>query len=180
MEVTWRIDRDGSLGIRQFVESKNKAGERLSVDEYYGWIFENSVPGLPEKAAAEDLSPLEFMRRYGSFEIARKIGAIHEQIVAPEELEDVSEDALGRVFTRAAKPASPNVVPIPSPDGDAEGRRLVGVKVDGEIKRGFPTPSGKLEFYSKTLAEWGWQEYAIPTYIKSHVHPDHLEADQTI
>jgi anaerobic selenocysteine-containing dehydrogenase len=180
MELTWRIDRDGSLGIRQFVESKKNPGERLGVDEYYGWIFENSVPGLPEKAAAENLTPLEFMRRYGSFEITKKVGAIYEEKVPSEELEDVREDLLGRVFTRAAKPASPNVVPIPSPDGDEDGRRLVGVKVDGEIKRGFPTPSGKLEFYSKTLAEWGWHEYAIPTYIKSHVHPDNLEPDQTI
>ena len=75
MELTWRIDRDGSLGIRQFVESKKNPGERLGVDEYYGWIFENSVPGLPEKAAAENLTPLEFMRRYGSFEITRKRSA---------------------------------------------------------------------------------------------------------
>jgi anaerobic selenocysteine-containing dehydrogenase len=180
MELTWRIDRDGSLGIRQFVESKKNPGERLGVDEYYGWIFENSVPGLPEKAAAENLTPLEFMRRYGSFEISRKVGAIYEETVPSGELEDVAEDHFGRVFTRAAKPPSPNVVPVPSPDGDAEGRRLVGVKVDGEIKRGFPTPSGKLEFFSTTLAEWGWGEYAIPTYIKSHVHPDNLEADQTI
>jgi anaerobic selenocysteine-containing dehydrogenase len=180
MELTWRIDRDGSLGIRQFVESKKNPGERLGVDEYYGWIFENSVPGLPEKAAAENLTPLEFMRRYGSFEISRRVGAIYEETVPSGELDDIAEDHFGRVFTRAAKPASPNVVPVPSPDGDEDGRRLVGVKVDGEIKRGFPTPSGKLEFYSKTLAEWGWHEYAIPTYIKSHVHPDNLEADQTI
>jgi len=180
MELTWRIDLDGSLGIRQFVESKKNPGTRLSVDEYYGWIFENSVPGLPEKAAAEKLQPLEYMRRYGSFEIARKIGAIYEQNVPSEELEDLSEDHSGRVFTRAAKPASPNVVPLPSPDGDTDGRRFVGVKVDGKIKRGFPTPSGRLEFYSKTLADWGWHEYAIPTYIKSHVHPDNLEPDQTI
>src|SRR5258708_7768903 len=180
MELTWRIDRDGSLGIRQFVESKENPGVRLGVDEYYGWIFENSVPGLPEKAAAEHLKPLEFMRRYGSFEISRKVGAIYEETVPGEELDDVREDHFGRVFTRAAKPASPNVVPIPSPDGDKDGRRLVGVKVDGEIKRGFPTPSGKLEFYSKTLAEWGWPEYAVPTSIKSHVHPDNLAADQTI
>ena len=180
MELTWRVDRNGSLGIRQFVESKKTPGERLSVDEYYGWIFENSVPGLPEKAAAENLSPLQFMRRYGAFEVARKIGSIHEQTVPAPELEDIREDDLGRVFTRAAKPASPNVVPIPSPDGDAEGRRFVGVKVDGEIKRGFPTPSGKLEFFSRTLAEWGWHEYTIPTYIKSHVHPDNLDADQTV
>jgi anaerobic selenocysteine-containing dehydrogenase len=180
MELTWRIDRDGSLGIRQFVESKKNPGERLSVDEYYGWIFENSVPGLPERAAAENLTPLDYMRRNGAFEINKKIGALYEQAVPGEELEDVREDRLGRVFTRTAKPASPNVVPVPSPDGDADGRRLVGVNIDGEIKRGFPTPSGKLEFWSRTLVDWGWNEYAIPTYIKGHVHPDNLEPDQTI
>lgn len=180
MELTWRIDPDGSLGIRQFVESKQEPGKRLSVDEYYGWLFENSVPGLPEKAAAENLAPLEYMRRYGSFEITKKVGAIYEETVGPEELEDVSEDRFGRVFTRAPKPASPNIVPVPSPDGDEDGRRLVGVRIDGEIRRGFPTPTGRLEFFSRTLADWGWQEYAIPTYIKSHVHPDNLEPDQTI
>ena len=180
MELTWRIDHDGSLGIRQFVESKQQPGERLSVDEYYGWMFENSVPGLPEKAAADNLTPLEFMRRNGAFEIIRKTGAIYEQTVPGAELEDVREDAFGRVFTRTAKPPSPNVVPVPSPDGDADGRRLVGVKIDGEIKRGFPTPSGRLEFFSRTLADWGWGEYATPTYIRSHVHPDNLKPDQTI
>ncbi len=97
MELTWRIDRDGSLGIRQFVESKKNPGERLGVDEYYGWIFEHSVPGLPEKAAAENLQPLEFMRRYGSFEISRKVGAIYEETVPGEELDDVREDHFGRV-----------------------------------------------------------------------------------
>jgi anaerobic selenocysteine-containing dehydrogenase len=180
MELTWRIDRDGSLGIRQFVESKKKPGTRLGVDEYYGWMFENSVPGLPEKAAAEKLSPLEFMRRYGSFEISKKIGLLYEQIVPREELDDVREDELGRIFTRAPKPVSPNVVPVPSPDGDADGRRLVGVNIDGEIRRGFPTQSGKLEFFSQMLVDWGWPECAIPTYIVSHVHPENLEADQTI
>jgi anaerobic selenocysteine-containing dehydrogenase len=180
MELTWRIDRDGSLGIRQFVESKKKPGERLSVDEYYGWIFENSVPGLPQKAAEENLTPLEFMRRYGSFEIKRKTGALYDEDVPAAELEDIREDNLGRVFTRAAKPASPNVVPVPSPDGDEDGRRLAGVKVDGTIKRGFPTPSGKLEFFSRTLADWGWPECAIPTYIMSHVHPENLDPEQTI
>ncbi|MGQ0760762.1 MAG: molybdopterin-dependent oxidoreductase [Acidobacteriota bacterium] len=180
MELTWRIDRDGSLGIRQFVESKKKPGTRLGIDEYYGWMFENSVPGLPEKAAAEKLSPLEFMRRYGSFEISKKVGPLYEQTVPQEELDDVREDELGRIFTRAPKPASPNVVPVPSPDGDADGRRLVGVRLDGEIKRGFPTQSGKLEFFSRMLVDWGWPECAIPTYVVSHVHPENLEADQTI
>jgi anaerobic selenocysteine-containing dehydrogenase len=180
MELTWRIDPDGSLGIRQFVESKEQPGTRLGVDEYYGYIFENSVPGLKEKAAAEDLSPLEFMRRYGAFEISKKVGALYEEIVPDVELEDIREDRFSRVYTRTPKPASTNVVPINTPDPDAEGRRLVGVKVDEQILRGFPTPSGRLEFYSRTLAQWGWHEYAIPTYIKSHVHPDNLAEDQTV
>jgi anaerobic selenocysteine-containing dehydrogenase len=89
-------------------------------------------------------------------------------------------DFYGRAYTRAPKPPTPNVVPIPTPDPDEAGRRMVGVSVDGEIKRGFPTPSGRLEFYSRTLAEWGWHEAAIPTYIKSHVHPENLDVDQTI
>ena len=155
MELTWRIDRDGKLGIRQFVESKKKPGTRLGVDEYYGWIFENSVPGLPKKAAAENLTPLEFMRRYGSFEIKKKAGAMYEETCARGRTRRHSRRRFGRVFTRAAKPASPNVVPVPSPDGDDDGRRLVGVNIDGEIKRGFPTPSGKLEFFSRTIAGLG-------------------------
>jgi anaerobic selenocysteine-containing dehydrogenase len=180
LELTWRIDPDGSLGIRKFAESQARPGERLSVDEYYAFIFENSVPGLPERAAEENLTPLEFMRRYGAFEISRKVGALYEQEVAEEELEDPRTDRFGRVYTRTPKPASPNIVPIPALDADAEGRRFVGVQVDDKTLRGFPTPSGRLEFYSKTLADWGWHEYAIPAYIKSHVHRDNLNPDQTV
>src|ERR671912_456920 len=97
LELTWRIDPDGSLGIRQYAESKKNPGTRLGVDEYYEWIFDNSVPGLPERAAAENLTPLEFMRRYGAFEIKQNIGAVYDEIVPAEELEDVQRDRLGRV-----------------------------------------------------------------------------------
>ena len=43
----------------------------------YGWIFDNSVPGLPEASAAEGLTPLEYMRRYGAFEISNKVGKVY-------------------------------------------------------------------------------------------------------
>ncbi len=138
------------------------------------------MPGLPERAAAEGLKPLAFMRRYGSFEVRKKVGALYEEQVPAEELDDVRVDRFGRVYTRTPKPASLNVVPIPTPDADSEGRRFVGVEVDGEIRRGFPTPSGRLEFYSRTLADWGWHEYALPAYIRSHVHPDQLNPDQSV
>ena len=137
LELTWRIDPDGSLGIRQYAESKKNPGTRLSVDEYYEWIFDNSVPGLPERAAEENLTPLEFMRRYGAFEVKEKIGRVYEEIVPAEEIDDAREDRFGRVFTRAAKPAGPNIVPLPLPDGDEEGRRLVGIKIDGDNQTRF-------------------------------------------
>jgi anaerobic selenocysteine-containing dehydrogenase len=178
IELSWRIDPDGSLGIRRFFESKKTPGQKLTVDEYYGWIFESSVPGLPDKAKAEGLTPLEYMRRYGSFEVSRKAGAQHEAVVPESELVDRAVSALGRVHARTARPDSPNVVPVPSPDPDAEGRRPVGVEIDGVVRRGFPTPSGRLEFYSSTLRRWGWPEYALPTYIKSHVHPENLRPDE--
>jgi anaerobic selenocysteine-containing dehydrogenase len=180
IELSWRIDPDGSMGIRRHFESKKKPGTKLGLDEYYGFIFESSVPGLPERASREGLTPLEYMRHFGSFEVKRKVGALHEEPVPTAELDDVHIDDLGRVFTRTAKPLSANVVPLPTPDPDAEGRRLVGVEIDGEARRGFPTPSGRLEFYSSTLDRWGWPEYALPTYIRSHVHPERLEDGQMV
>ena len=178
LELSWRIDPTGDLGIRQFVESEERPGSRLTADEYYKWMFENSVPGLADRAAAEDLSPLEYMRRYGAFEIKRGVGPLYAQDVPEPELADVSVDEFGRVYTAAPAPAALNMVPVGMPDADEDGRRPVGVVIDGVVKRGFPTPSGKLEFYSPTLAAWGWPEHALPGYIRSHVHPGAMEPDQ--
>ncbi|HEX6076564.1 MAG TPA: molybdopterin dinucleotide binding domain-containing protein [Micromonosporaceae bacterium] len=180
IELSWRIDPDGSLGIRRYHESKARPGTKLSVDEYYGWIFENSVPGLPEAAAAEGLTPLEYMRRYGAYEISSGVGPVFEQAVPADALADIAEDRFGRVYTGAPAPPPLNLVPMASPEPDAHGRRPVGVRVDGTVRRGFPTPSGKLEFYSGTLAAWGWAEQAVPGYIRSHIHPDTLEPDQLV
>ena len=68
--LSWKIDPDGSLGIRKFFESPYRPGEQITVEEYYRWIFENSVPGLPETAAKENLTPLEYMRKYGVFKVS--------------------------------------------------------------------------------------------------------------
>jgi anaerobic selenocysteine-containing dehydrogenase len=180
IDLTWRIDPDGAMGIRSFFESRRNPGEKITVDEYYGWMFENSIPGLPEEAASEGLTPLEYMRRYGAFEVRKKVGQLFAEEVPGEEISDAYVDRLGRAYTRAPKPANPNVVPFPPIDPDAEGRRRVGIEVDGDIVRGFPTPSGRLEFWSRTLSEWGWPELALPTYVKSHVHPQNMDDDQMV
>jgi anaerobic selenocysteine-containing dehydrogenase len=79
IDLSWHIDPDGSLGIRKWFESPNDPSRPVSVDEYYGWMFENSVPGLPEAAENEGLDPLGFMRKYGAFEVAKDIYGVHER-----------------------------------------------------------------------------------------------------
>ncbi len=49
------------------------------MDEYYGWIFENSVPGLPEAAKKEGLTPLQYMRKYGAFEVTTDVYKLNEK-----------------------------------------------------------------------------------------------------
>ena len=130
-DLSWRIDPDGSLGIKEYFESPHDPSRPVSVDEYYGWMFDNSVPGLPERAEAEGLTPLAYMRKYGAVEVDRDIYRVHERIVYSE---------------------SPSV------------------EVDSQPMTGFASPSRKLEWYSQTMADWGWKDDAIPTYLKTHVY----------
>ncbi len=129
---------------------------------------------------ASPVAPLAWMRRYGAFEIASGQGALHEREVPEDELRDVAIGPAGQAYTAAAAPATANIVPMAAPGPDRQGRRPAGVLVDGIIRRGFPTPSGRLEFWSSTLADWGWPEHALPGYIKSHVHPSALADDQMV
>ncbi len=178
IELSWRIDPDGAMGIRKHFESPYRPGEKLRIDEYYRWIFEHSVPGLPDAAAAEGLTPLEYMRKFASFEVPIPAYNRHEVQVTPEEMAEAAVDPVSqRVFTARAAAPSSNIAPLPSPPSDAAGRRAAGVMIDGVACRGFPTPSGKLEFYSPTLAQWGWPELAIPTAIESHVSQAQLDAE---
>jgi len=150
IELSWRIDPDGALGIRKYFESPYRPGEKLRIEELYRWIFEHSVPGLPEAAARRSLTPLEYMRTYGAFLVEDQVYRTHESPLSAKEREGVAVDPVNRV---AAKNGA-----------------SVGVEVDGAVRTGFPTPSRKLEFYSKTLKDWKWPEHAVPTYGRSHVH----------
>src|SRR5512136_941006 len=97
IQLSGRVDPDGSLGIRQYFESPYRPGELITVEEYYRWIFENSVPGLPERAAQERLSPLEFMRKFGAFEIHRDVHHLQETPLSQDQLDDSRIDELDRV-----------------------------------------------------------------------------------
>ena len=150
IELSWRIDPDGRLGIRKYFESPYRPGEKLRIDEFYRWIFEYSVPGLPEAAAREKLTPLAFMRKYGAFLVEDNVYRTHETAPPARDLNDAVVDPVTKVITRDGQP--------------------VGVEVGGQPRLGFPTPSRKLEFFSSTLKAWKWPEQAVPNYIRSHVH----------
>ncbi len=158
IELSWRIDPDGSLGIRKYFESPYRNGEKLTIEEYYRWIFENSVPGLPEAAKKQDLTPLQYMRKYGAFLVEDEVYRTHEKRVPSEILKDAKTNRANNVVSRNGAP--------------------VGVDISGEVYEGFPTPSRKLEFYSKTLKEWKWPEHALPGYIRSHVHWANMDFDK--
>ena len=108
--LTWRIDPDGSLGIRKHFESPYRPGKPVTMDEYYGWMFENSVPGLPEAAATEGLTPLAYMRKYGVFKVKDNVYKLHEEpLLTPSTLASATIDrdrevgAEGRPADRRAR-----------------------------------------------------------------------------
>ncbi len=148
--LSWRIDPDGALGIRRHFESPDRPGEPVTMDEYYGWMFEHSVPGLPEAARREDLTPLAYMRKYGVFKVRDHVYRLHEEPLPPDALDGATFDEQDETAVR---------------DGS-----IVGVVVGGVARRGFNTPSRRLEFYSRTLVDWGWPEHAVPRYVPGHVH----------
>jgi hypothetical protein len=90
------------------------------------------------------------MRKRGAFLIEDDVYRTHETSLAPAALEGSAVDAPSGIITKAGA--------------------AVGVEIDGKAYVGFPTPSRKLEFFSKTLRDWKWPEYALPAYIRSHVH----------
>jgi anaerobic selenocysteine-containing dehydrogenase len=157
--LSWKIDPDGSLGIRRYFESSARPGTPITMDEYYGHIFEHSVPGLPDAAAKEQLTPLAYMRKYGVFQVSdRSYSREFERQLDPSELGDSTTSADGETITR--------------------GGVAIGIIVDGIARAGFNTPSRRLELYSTTMVEWGWPEHATPRYVPGHVHWRDLKREE--
>ncbi|WP_254525582.1 molybdopterin-dependent oxidoreductase [Natrinema caseinilyticum] len=211
MDLSWRLDEDGELGIREYFESPYRDGEdgepaQMSIDEYYRYVFENEE-NLVEAAEEKGMEPLEYMKHHGAFEAKQNRYGLHEDTLdsAILEADDVYVDEYGTI---RRIPESASVETTASADGGSDGdegaagvesvsdsdlgysydevdretiaeydTEVLGVMVDGEPRRGFPTPTGKQQFYSKTLDDWGWEdeEYVVPNYLKSHVHPENID-----
>jgi anaerobic selenocysteine-containing dehydrogenase len=178
LDLSWRIDPDGTLGIREHFESRSQPGTVMPIDEYYGLMFAEEVPGLADAAAAAGQTPLEYMRDRGAYAVPGDPYTPYERAVDPSAVQGATKDDEGvyRVPGTAgtfdgSDDAYSSTKLAPLGDGSP------AVEVDGELKEGFPTPSKKLELYSTTMRDWGWPEYATPTWIPSHVHWEDLDME---
>ncbi|NMH97597.1 molybdopterin-dependent oxidoreductase [Pseudonocardia acidicola] len=172
-DLSWRIDPDGSLGIRRYFESPYRPGEKITVDEYYRWVFENRVPGLVEKARSEGLTPLEYMRRYGVVEVGRDLYRQDERPLGADEFDDTEIDTAPDTRGVLRKPVTLDSTPPLFGEAGAVGVR----HDDGSTTAGWLTPSRKLEVYSTAMRDWGWTEHATPGYIRSHVAHREIDLD---
>lgn len=154
IELSWRMDPEGSLGIREHFLSPYRPDEKMTIDEYYQYIFENTK-GLSKAAKAEGLTELDYMRKYGAFEVEKTTYELNANEIPRETMKECSVDSDSGTITK---------------DGTS-----VGVMIEGKPCVGFTSPSRKQEFYSQTMADWGWAEHTIPTYIKSQVHADKID-----
>ena len=155
IELSWRIDKKGDLGIRKHFLSPYRKNEKINVDEYYQYIFEKTK-GLVETAEKEGLTALEYMRKYGAYLVDPEVYVKHESKIDKISME-------GSIIK------SNNQI---EKDG-----KVIGVRIDNENYSGFPTPSKRQEIYSQTVVDFGYPEHATPGYrIKSHIHPDKLNS----
>ena len=157
IELSWRIDPDGSLGIRKHFLSPYRPGEKINIDEYYQYIFEHTQ-GLPEAAQKEGLTELEYMQKYGAFEVEKYGYKKNEAKLSAVEMEGAEVD-----------PADMSI---------RKNGEVIGIQVGDVPMKGYPTPSRKQEFYSQTMVDWKWPEYKIPVYIKSHIHEQEMDREK--
>jgi anaerobic selenocysteine-containing dehydrogenase len=178
IDLSWRIDPDGSLGVRKWFESTEYPGKPVTIDEYYGEMFADHVPGLADAANDAGQSPLDYMRDRSAFAVPTDPYEPYERPVDAGALDGCVVDDEG-VYRKpgTAGTWSGDLDDLGDVALDALGDGSPAVRIDGEAKEGFPTPSKKLELYSSTIADWGWPEYSTPTWIPSHVHWEDLDMD---
>jgi anaerobic selenocysteine-containing dehydrogenase len=159
IELSWRIDPDAKLGIRPHFESPYRAGQKITIDEYYRFIFER-VPGLPDAARAKGLDPLAYMRKFGAFQVLASTYRRQERPLNNDERAGAQVDTDSHIVRKSGKD--------------------IGIELDGVCMEGFPTPSRKQELYSQTMKDWSWPEYVLPGYIPSHAdwHGLNMEAGE--
>ncbi len=151
IDLSWKMDPDSKLGIRKHFLSPYRKNKKITIDEYYRYAFEN-LPELKETAKKENLSPLDYMKKYGVFQVKETTYEAHKN---PVETKGAKVDKKSGLILKEGK--------------------AIGVMVNGNACAGFPTPSRKQELFSQTMIDWKWPEHRLPGYIPSHIHASGID-----
>ena len=89
--LSWRSIRTRIDGIRRYFESPYQSGEKIRIDEYYRWIFEEqrsrSSTGRRQRSG---VTPLDYMRKYGAFLVENNVYELHRKVLKPEEVQGLA------------------------------------------------------------------------------------------
>ncbi|WP_456463462.1 molybdopterin-dependent oxidoreductase [Persephonella sp.] len=188
INLAWAIDPDGDLGIRQLYESKKNPGKPVTIEEWYNAAFE-SLPNLKKVCEKLGVTPYEYMRDRGAWTEETQVYNVHEREI-PYDPEKDAYRYKGKWIPRSKLSIDPDSGAVyikGHGDNLHSERHTIGVMKNGKLLKGFHTPTGLLEFYSKTFVEFNWPEYAIPYYPKNkeerlklvhvvtHVHHDYMK-----
>jgi anaerobic selenocysteine-containing dehydrogenase len=170
------IDPDGSLGVKKMWESKRNPGKPVTIAEWYDAAFGDNLPNLYKTAtndpryATAEFPVYEYMRDHGAWMEESDIYSPQEHHIKDDgdnyishghkyDKRDVKIDRRTGVMTVKDEHTGwkyPN------------GRKPIGIEIDGEKMEGFATNDKKLDFFCEWLADdWKWPEYAIPFYPRN-------------
>ncbi|MCB9524237.1 MAG: molybdopterin-dependent oxidoreductase [Myxococcales bacterium] len=200
INLAFKADPDGSLGVRKYWESKLNPGKPVTIAEYYDAAFRGlpKLKAAAEKAAADKAkkakTPLEkklaaFAQKFPCYDLMRDRGAWTEEThVYEQHKHHLHKDEAAQTVTVHAPQFWGGKVtyPLDQVQTDArtkqlyveteEGRHNIGVVGHhGEWEEGFETPSRKLDFYAAWMKDWGWPEYSVPIYPVTDAQKQQME-----
>ena len=168
INLAWAIDPDGKLGIRKYWESKKNPGQPVTIEEWYDAAF-GTLPNLRKVCEKLGVTPYEYMRDRGAWTEETNVYNVMEREVPYDPVKKAIK-VKGKWIPLSKCEIDPDTGAVYLKHHGADKyhseRHTIAVKKDGKFLVGFHTPTGHLEYYSKTFVEWGWPEYAIPIYPK--------------
>ncbi len=172
------IDPDGSLGIKKMWESKKNPGKPVTIAEWYDAAFGDNLPNLKSTATSDprykdaEFPVYEYMRDHGAWMEENNIYSAQERVVKEDRDNYISH---GHKYDKRHVEIDKRtgVMTTKTHGSDAwkydEGKKPIGIEIDGVKMEGFATLDKKLDFFSEWFAsdEWKWPEYAVPFYPRN-------------
>ena len=176
IELSWRIDPDGALGIRKYFESKREPGDEADGRRVLRLHLRELGAG-PARARARPRARRRSSTCAATAPSRSRARSARSTRRACPRPSSRTCGALPAARLRAERRSRPRRTSCPC-RRPIRTRTAAGRSGSTSTARSCAASrrrAGKLEFYSSTLKAWGWPEHALPGYIRSHVHPESLE-----